>query len=131
WRKLTRFLRGPRPTPEGLKVWTLLQLPLHRFRLVRWVNRQLIRCAVRWLKLTEGVRGPVAWFMLPHLAPVVGRLGESLSVYYCIDDYSALPDVNEAAVRAMDEELTRKADLVFVASATLLDAKRRLNPETR
>ena len=30
----------------------------------------------------------------------------------------------------MDDELTRRADLVFVASETLLESKRRLNPET-
>jgi len=131
WRKLVRFLRGPQAVPEGLKVWTLLQLPLHRFRLVRWMNRLLLRGAVAWLKLTQGVRSPVAWFMVPHLAPVVGRLGEKLSVYYCIDDYSALPNVNETAVQAMDEEMTRKADLVFVASSTLLEAKQNLNPEAR
>jgi glycosyltransferase involved in cell wall biosynthesis len=129
--KFFRFLRGPRTSPEGLKVWTLLQLPLHRFRVVRWLNRWLILGAVGWLMLTERVRGPVAWFTVPHLASVVGRLGQRLSVYYCIDDYSALPDVNEGAVRAMDEELTRRADLVFIASDTLLEGKRRLNPATQ
>jgi glycosyltransferase involved in cell wall biosynthesis len=131
WCKLTRFVRGPRAVPEGLKVWTILQFPLHRFRLVRWLNRRLLRSAISWLKLTQGVRAPVAWFMVPHLAPVIGTLGERLSVYYCIDDYAALPNVNEAAVRAMDEEMTRKADLVFVASALLLEPKTKLNPETR
>lgn len=130
WAKLARFFRGPRATPEGLHVWTLLQLPLHRYRLVRWLNRRLMRAAVRWLKLIYHVRDPLAWFMIPHLSTVVGRLGERLSVYYCIDDYSALPDVNEGAVRAMDEEMTRRADLVFVAAETLLKAKRQLNPET-
>src|SRR5262249_47044469 len=125
-----RFLRGPQAAPEGLQVWTLLQIPLHRFRLVRWFNRLLMVWSLRWLIWSRGLHGAVAWFMLPHLSSLVGRLGESLSVYYCIDDYAALPDVNERAVRAMDEEMTRKADLVFVASATLLEAKCRLNPNT-
>jgi glycosyltransferase involved in cell wall biosynthesis len=128
--KLARFVRGPRKVPEGLEVWTLLQVPLHRFGLVRRINRGLMRAALRWLMWSRKVRNPITWFMLPHLAPLVGTLGERLSVYYCIDDYSALPDVNEEAVRAMDEETTRKADLVFVASKTLLAAKRRLNPDT-
>src|SRR5438477_11756412 len=39
WAKVTRFLEGARPVPEGLKVRTLLQLPLHRFAAVRWLNR--------------------------------------------------------------------------------------------
>jgi glycosyltransferase involved in cell wall biosynthesis len=130
WSKVVRFFRGPRAVPEGLRVWTLLQIPLHRFRLVRWFNRLLMLVALRRLIRSRWLGRPVAWFMLPHLASLVGRLGESLSVYYCIDDYSALPDVNEAAVRAMDEETTRKAELVFVASATLLEAKLRENPNT-
>jgi glycosyltransferase involved in cell wall biosynthesis len=131
WLKVKRFLRGPQSTPEGLKVWTLLQLPLHRYRLVRWFNRQLILGSIRWLKWRQGIRNPVTWFLAPHLSSVIGRLGERLSVYYVTDDHSALPHVNEAAIRAMDEEMTRGADLVFVASETLLPAKQRLNPTTR
>jgi glycosyltransferase involved in cell wall biosynthesis len=130
WSKLARFFRGARSVEEGLKVRTLLQVPLHRFALVRRLNQALIVATLRWLMWRERIRRPIAWFMVPHLSSVVGRLGERLSVYYCIDDYSALPDVNEEAVRAMDEELTRKADLVFVASDTLLDQKSALNPNT-
>ena len=78
----------------------------------------------------EGIRQPITWFMVPHLASVLGHLGEKLSVYYCIDDYASLPDVDVLAVREMDEEMTRKADLVFVASETLLETKLRLNPDT-
>jgi glycosyltransferase involved in cell wall biosynthesis len=129
--KVWKFLRGPVRVGEGLRVQTLLQLPLHRFAFVRWLNARLITATLRWLTWREKVRRPVAWFMIPHLASVVGNLGERLSVYYCIDDYAALPDVNEDAVRAMDEEMTRKADAVFVASETLLPQKMRLNRRTR
>jgi glycosyltransferase involved in cell wall biosynthesis len=128
--KVARFFRGPKQVPEGLEVWTMLQIPLHRFGFVRRLNRAIMLLALRWLIWSRGIRNPITWFMLPHLASVIGNLGEKLSVYYCIDDYSALPDVNEGAVKAMDEETTRKADLVFVASDTLLASKRQLNPNT-
>ncbi len=128
--KIVRFLAGAQPVPEGLKVQTLLQVPLHRFPLVRLINRALIGMTLRWLMWREKVHAPITWFVVPHLAPIVGRLGERLSVYYCIDDYAALPDVNPQAIRAMDEDLTRRADVVFVASSTLLETKLRLNPRT-
>ncbi len=128
--KLLRFLEGPTAVPEGLKVRTLLQIPLHRYATVRWANRVLITLTLEWLMWRERIERPIAWFLVPHLAPILGRLGEKLSVYYCIDDYASLPDVDASAVRALDEDLTRRADLVFVASETLLEAKRRLNPET-
>ncbi len=130
WIKLRRFLSGPRPVEENLKVWTLLQLPFHRFALVRRLNVFLVLTTLRWLMWREGIRLPLSWFVLPHLAPIVGRLGERMSVYYCTDDYSAMPGVNERVVRLMDEETTRRSDLVFVASETLLEPKLRLNPNT-
>src|SRR5262249_1845502 len=42
WAKLGRFLRGARPVEGGLKVRTLLQIPLHRFGLIRRLNRCFI-----------------------------------------------------------------------------------------
>jgi glycosyltransferase involved in cell wall biosynthesis len=54
-----------------------------------------------------------------------------MASYYCVDDYSAIPGVNVEAVRAMDEEATRKSDLVFVVSETLLREKLATNPNTR
>jgi len=58
----------------------------------------------------------------------VGAAAEDLVVYYCTDNHSALPDVDSVAITKMDEELTRRADQVFVSSATLLEKKRELNP---
>ncbi len=128
--KVGLALRGPRATPEGLQVQTLLQIPLHGSELVRRANRELLLLTLKLLMRLQGVKRPLTWFVVPHLASVVGELGERMSVYYCIDDYAALPDVDVAAVRNMDDTLTRKADLVFVASGTLLDGKRALNANT-
>lgn len=130
WTKLARFAMGARPVSENMKVRTLFQVPLHRFTLVRRFNALFVTATLRWLMWREGICQPITWFMIPHLPSVMGRLGERLSVYYCIDDYASLPDVDAAAVREMDEQMTRNANLVFVASETLLESKRRLNPET-
>lgn len=128
--KLRLALAGPRAQPEGLAVQTLIQIPLHRFAVVRRLNRVLVRLWMRALLWRMGASAPISWFVAPHLAGVAGRLGERLTVYYVTDAHASLPGVDASAVRAMDEELTRRADLVFVASDTLLDAKRRLNPST-
>jgi glycosyltransferase involved in cell wall biosynthesis len=130
WTKLVRSVRGARQNEEGLSVRTLLQVPLHRFAAVRWLNRFLIVNTLRRLIRRERLQHPISWFMIPHLSAVVGRLVEQRSVYYCIDDYAALPDVNEGAIRQMDADMTRKSDVVFVASDTLLEDKCRLNPNT-
>lgn len=129
-KKLARFAMGARPVANNMKVLTLFQVPFHRFAIVRRFNQYLITTTLRRLMWREGIRQPIAWFMIPHLSSVLGRLGERLAIYYCIDDYASLPDVDATAVRVMDEVMTRKADLVFVASDTLFEAKRRLNVNT-
>jgi glycosyltransferase involved in cell wall biosynthesis len=128
--KVGLALRGPRPTPEGLHVQTMLQIPFHGSELVRRANRHLLVASLKLLLKMRGIERPITWFVVPHMAPVAGQLGEQLSVYYCIDDYAALPDVDVEAVRAMDETLTKRANLVFVASDQLLEKKRALNPHT-
>ena len=70
----------------------------------------------------------ISWFHVPHPGLLAGQLGECLIVYYCIDNYAALPGVESMSVAAMDEGLARRADLVFVVSNNLLQNKVKLNP---
>jgi glycosyltransferase involved in cell wall biosynthesis len=130
-RKLAACFRGPRDSGAGFPVVTLFQLPFHRYRVVRALNRFLARRAVRGLVRRYGLRSPVVHMTVPHVSHLIARVGERMAVYYCVDDYSAIPGVNVEAVRAMDDEATRKSDLVFVVSQTLLRAKRAANPNTR
>lgn len=129
--KLAACFRGPRDSGVGFPVVTLFQLPFHRFRAARMLNRLLARRTVRSLQRKYRLHNPVLHMAVPHLSHLIGRVGEQMAVYYCVDDYSAIPGVNVEAVRAMDSEITRKADLVFVVSETLLQSKKALNPNTR
>ena len=130
WKKIVQFARGARPVEKNIQVWTLLQIPFHRFSIVRRLNIVLALLSLRWVMWCESIRQPITWSMLPHPCSVVKRLNEVVAVYYCTDDYASMPGVNAAAIRLMDEEMTRKSDVVFVSSETLLESKLRLNPET-
>jgi len=122
--KIRMALGPPRQVSEQCALTTLLQLPFHGRPALELLNRRIMLALVRRTLRRLGVRRPVAWFGLPHLLPLLGRVGEAVNVYYCIDDYAALPGVNAEAVRAMDEEMTRRADVVFVASGPMLERKR-------
>jgi len=129
WRKLTLALQKPRQLDEQLWHTTLPQIPFRRLPLVgkcnQWLGEFLVRRAVRHV----GFHNPILWFVVPHLASLIGRLGERFVVYYCIDDYAALPHMS-SEIAGLDDELTRKAHQVFVASRPLLDSKKPLNPTT-
>ena len=130
WRKLRAAMDPPRKVPEGLYVATLPQIPFRRLPMVRtlnvWAGKYLMRRATRRLGF-----GPlITWFVVPHPAALAKRFGEKLAVYYCIDDYAAFPGMDAVAIQSLDDQLTRTADVVFVASPALVERKRELNPNS-
>lgn len=126
WRKLTASLRPPRLVHSGLWYITLPQIPFRRLPLVKTLNlmagRFLLKRAIRKL----GFGRIISWFVVPHPGALAGRLGEEFIVYYCIDDYAAFPDMDAEAIQRLDDDLTRRADLVFCSSARLGEAKKHL-----
>jgi glycosyltransferase involved in cell wall biosynthesis len=64
--------------------------------------------------------------VVPHLSYLPRAFPDCFAVYYCVDKYASIPGVDAQAIGAMDEELTRAADVVFVASEKVLAEKSRV-----
>src|ERR1017187_9801365 len=128
WRTLARAMAPPRKVGERFYVATIPQIPFRKLpatdRLNRWLGAFLARRAMRLL----GFGKRISWFVVPHPGPLAHQLGETLTVYYCIDDYASYPGMDPVAIQTLDDNLTRQADVVFVAPRALLEPKRRLNP---
>ena len=131
FRKLAATLAPPVRVHDQLHILTLPQIPFRNLpgvgRINQWAGRLLLNRALRRL----GFGQLISWFVVPHPGALAGRLGERLVVYYCIDDYAAFPGVDADSIQALDDALTRRADIVFVAPVSLLDAKRSLNGNVR
>lgn len=126
-RKLLASLKPPTRIEGNLWHCTVPQLPFRRIPGVDVLNRWFGRWAVRRAARKADIRRCISWFVVPHPGFLAGRLAEDLCVYYCIDDYAAHPGVDADLIGRRDEELSRRADLLFVAPPTLLAAKQALN----
>jgi len=127
WNMLRRTFRPPQAIAPHLWVMTLPQIPLRRFRLVKAANRIFSRFVIRRAMKKLGFHRPVAWFHVPHPGFLAGQLDDVLTIYYCVDDYSMLPDVDSAIIQKMDVQLTAIADIVFVSSQHLLESHKPIN----
>jgi glycosyltransferase involved in cell wall biosynthesis len=128
WRKLARALAPPQKVHENFHVATIPQIP---FRSLPGMDRLNLRLGIflaRRAMRKLGFKQRISWFVVPHPGPLAKRLGETLAVYYCIDDYASYPGMDAAAIQALDDDLTRRADVVFVAPRALVESKRLLNP---
>ncbi len=126
-RRLRRGLAPPRAA-DGLHVLSPLVIPLHRFRLVRELNRRLLALLVRRATRRLGVERPVLWAYVPQAEALLDALRPALVVYHCVDDIAAQPGIDGASFRAAEERFARRADLVLASAPSLARRMRTLNP---
>jgi len=126
-RKLAATLRRPTRVADNLWHCTVPQLPFRRIPGIDTINRWFGRWAVKRAARMAGIGRRISWFVVPHPGFLAGRLGEDLCVYYCIDDYAAHPGVDSELIARRDADLCRRADIVFVAPPSLVEARRALN----
>jgi glycosyltransferase involved in cell wall biosynthesis len=127
-KKLRMTFQPPQQVADHFWRMTLPQIPFRRFAAIRAMNRGFSRMLINRAIRRLGFSDAVAWFHVPHPGFLAKKLGEKLTVFYCIDEYSKLPDVDGTAVQAMDNELTAAADIVFTCNQSLLETHRPLNP---
>jgi len=130
WRKLRAALQPPQHIGDNLWLCTVPQIPFRRLPGIDALNRWFGLWSVRRALRAAGLKRWISWFVVPHPGFMAKQLGEELCVYYCIDDYASHPGVDPVAIAERDTDLTRRADLVFVAPPALVEAKRALNPHT-
>lgn len=125
--KLGDFARGPRKVRDNLWVFSPLVLPLPHSAAARRLNREILRATIYGLRARLGMRQFQLWTFLPNVAGYIGTLGESMVVYYCVDEWSMFSYIDDKMVEA-ERELCQRADVVFGVNQALADAKALLNP---
>jgi glycosyltransferase involved in cell wall biosynthesis len=128
--KLRRGLGPSREVEPNLFVVNPLALPLPGVAIADWLNTALIGATLRRRSRAHGIERPILWTFLPTIHRLLGRLGERLVVYHCVDEYSAFSGVSRAAVERMERELVRRADVVLTSSQQLADERRPFNSNT-
>jgi glycosyltransferase involved in cell wall biosynthesis len=84
---------------------------LNQIRLANWINDIL---------QSKGIRQPVLWIYPPHSAPLIGKFTEILSVYHCIDHFSAgIHGNKKMVIEQQENELLGKVDIIFTHSTGL------------
>jgi glycosyltransferase involved in cell wall biosynthesis len=113
---------GPRPT-------TLIApraLPWHGLAPVRQLNRLTLGRQIAVALGADAKRRDDVILVTnsPPSVPVVGRLGERASLYFCMDDYLTLPGTDPEMLRPLEQALLSKVDAIVVTAKALLERKR-------
>ncbi len=129
-RKLRSFAQGPAEVEPGLWVYTPIVVPLPHSRVAAAINRLILRVTLGLLRRKLGMDRYQLWTFVPNALPYVGMPGESLVVYYCIDEWSHFTYLDGAKMAEVEGRLCRRADVVLATARLLWERRRSLNPET-
>jgi len=96
------------------------------------INQRLLHLDLRRLVRRLGWSVDVFWTYWPNSAYLVGRLGERVAVYHCLDDFTTIryPFVATGAIARMERELCQRVDLVITRTEALGQARRPHNLQT-
>jgi len=106
-------------------------LPADRWTQGRRLNAKLLRRQIQKYARTLGLERTILVTTIPSPARIVGTLDESLSIYYCVDDFSEWPGEDRASMLAMEKELLSKVDLVIASSEKLFEDHSARHPRVR
>ena len=99
-------------------------IPYNTIKVVRACNRRGVVRAVRRAMDHLGMRSPILLATLPDAGDYAGSFNEILTVYYCVDDFTLWPGMNQPElVRDMEAKLLAKADLVVAVSESLSETR--------
>jgi glycosyltransferase involved in cell wall biosynthesis len=114
--KSAKYISG-----EGVIACQPAVLPFVRLPLVRRINcSSVIRTVWSWLAKLD-MRDPILVTTVPNACDYIDKCGESRVVYYCVDDFTKWPGLDNKKIREMEDELIRKSDISIATSHKLYE----------
>jgi len=83
---------------------------------MRKLNRIMVSSGVRKHLSVLGMEKPLLVSTVPNACDYIGHCNEQRVVYYCVDDFTEWPGLDQQVVSHMEKELIGKSD-VFVATS--------------
>ena len=116
WRKEENY--------RNLTVFSPFMWPSFKSRFSRKVNSVLLTRQIRAMCKKYKIQDAILVTTLPIVADLIGRLKDTKSIYYCVDDFSQWPGMMKDVMEGMDKELIGKVDLILAASDKLYESKK-------
>lgn len=127
-KKLKGFAEPIREVEPNIFVFNPLAVPAYGSAAIVTFNRHFLIHQIKRAMRKLGFANAVNMVFNPAAGMIAGGLGEREVVYYCVDEYTAF--TGSSALKDIEEDLFRRADLVVVSAEKLFESKHQFNPNT-
>lgn len=125
--KIKKSFSGIREIEPNIYVLSPLVIPLYKFGLIRWINKQILRCYIKPFLWKRGFGTFLQWSSCPSSAIMCGALREIANIYYIGDEFSEFTQLNSNLVKNLENKLMMNSDLMLVVSDKLKKNKSKFN----
>lgn len=127
--KLKSYTEPIREVEPNIFVFNPLAFPSYGNKTILKVNQSFLAGQIRKAMRKLGFKNAVNIVFNPAAGMIAGRLGESELIYYCVDEYTAFTGASRG-LKAIEDDLFRRADLVIVSAEKLFESKKDFNENT-
>ena len=106
-----------------------LAFPSYGSETIRNINRIILQYQLKQAIKRLKFKNPINLIFNPAAGLLARKLGESLLVYYCVDEYSAFTGAVKG-LKQIEEDLCKESDFVVVSAQKLLESKSKFNENT-
>lgn len=124
FRRVLKAIKAPRQVRDNIWVWSPISIPFNRYSIVRKFNKFMLSSALKFWCWKLGMREKTLWTYNPLTTRFLTLWHFSNVIYHCVDEIKAQPGMPVDILQEAEEELVRKADIVFVTSLTLLKSRK-------
>jgi len=128
--KLKSLSRWAKWAQMNLLILSPIIVPLYKYNVIRKINKYVLLFQIKLAMKLFRFRDPILYIILPTAADVIGHLGEQAVIYHCVDKFGAYDGVPDA-IRDMEQQLIKKADLILYPNRKLFEERRALSTRSR
>jgi len=97
-----------------------LIIPFHDNYFIERINSFLLLRKIKKIQRTLDFKNPILFTSTPIIEKLIGKLNESISLYFCLDDYSLFKGAFNS-LPLFEKKMLEKVDVVFSVSDSLLN----------
>lgn len=96
------------------------------------INQRILLFLLKGALKRINLKPSIFWIFHPRHNKLIGVLSERISIYHCIDEYSAEKnsETRRRVLAKLEEETLKKVDIVFACSENIYKAKNNLHGNT-
>lgn len=120
-RRIASFFKGSKKVQENIYVYSPLVIPLHRFKLIRLLNKYLLQFILKYLRIKYGMKKHIAWTYNPTIYELIASQNPEKIIYHNVDDLSAAPGMDSEMIKSTESTLLKNSNYVFCTSKKLYE----------